>query len=119
MFEKYDVLIAKWSVLDVPKGKRDDLVKDIIGKPVVIYVAGVRQPIGIVRAARVGRDGIFGDLVLAINEQATPIMDHKLGVIGFKEITVKYTTEPVKKPTSDSKDLPAEMQLPEKLMKKT
>jgi len=92
MYEKNNVLLFKWKDHGVPEDNlmRQALTDGLVGKPVVIYVGGLRQVIGVVRLTRLGRDGIFGDLVLETEETVKSLVDEVGKVYGFKEVNVTY-----------------------------
>lgn len=92
MYEKNNVLVFDWAKYNIPWDEtlRTKLVQLLVGKPIVIYVAGIRQAIGVVRQTRLGREGVFADLVLETEEIAVPIFDEQGKVKNFGEIKIEH-----------------------------
>jgi len=89
MFEKENLLIHAWNEKFPYLECSAELLASLAGKPVVIYVAGVRQEIGVCRKARHGAGGLTVDLVLSTTEKLG-FNKSEDGVITFKEIYMDY-----------------------------
>uniref|UniRef100_A0A6M3M9A3 Uncharacterized protein n=1 Tax=viral metagenome TaxID=1070528 RepID=A0A6M3M9A3_9ZZZZ len=89
MFEKENLLIHIWNGKFGYSECSAELLASLAGKPVVIYVAGVRQEIGVCRKARYGAAGLTVDLVLSTTEKLG-FSKSEEGVITFKEIYMDY-----------------------------
>ena len=117
MFEKKAIMIFKWNEILGYDECTEALLKSLEGKPVVIYVAGAKQKLGIARNPKHSPDGIFVDLVLGTTEKLALTMDLD-GSVTFKEIYMDYPKavkpEPEPEAKEDVSDLKGIMDLKKK-----
>jgi len=97
MFEKQNIIIHTWNEVLSYEKCSEELIRTLEGKPVIIYVAGVKQKIGTVRKARYGASGITVDLVLATDEVLS-FNKKEDGTVIFKEIYMNYPDAVLKAP---------------------
>jgi len=107
MFEKTNVQVFTWNER-LSNDCSDELVKSLEGKPITLTVAGVKMTVGFVRKVRRGRDGVFADLVIYMEEAVHYITDADGKISEFTAVILKPETaeiEPLPK-TEEKEDCP-------------